>query len=369
VALADDGVAPDREPGDGRYAGSLGPELPVGVHELAVVARAGSFEREVRHRLQVQESPIVSELERLGAAPDADYRLSVKAEPALLHLDSLQVRAVVAGPDAPGLAPERVEPTLWVAQIPGRLAGRELVLQVEGLEPTGRPLSLTRTLALTPAAGPGAGHEPAAAPPAPSPAEAARLAPEPLPGWPRVALYVVGLNLALAGLGLGGYRVWTRRARHAEEPTIQVPPGPACAEVSVGAGDLGAGAPDAPPRKRSAPRAAAGELAGSPAAGADAGQGPPADTVPAGGPGDGPEVSGRTDGPAAGPGPGSPPEPGLGRRSAVAATEPGESSRVEVGAAGLVPAPTPGQAPEAEEHGIAFELPPDIPVATQRAVS
>jgi len=221
VALADDGVPPDEVAGDGLYSASLGGALAAGVHELAVVARGGSFERESRHLLQVRDSPISAELAWLGGGPQGVHRLTVRADPALVHLDSIQVGAGLAGGGGPEIRVQRVERASWVAEVPGDIQGRDLELHVEGMDPAGFPFRLRRSFTLSPAPEPapppGLAPETVVTPAEPT---AAPLA----PGWGRVALYVGVVHLLIAGVGFGGYRLWARWARVPEEVGIQVPP-------------------------------------------------------------------------------------------------------------------------------------------------
>lgn len=233
--LLDDGQAPDISAGDGTFSYRFGNTMNEGRHELVLLVDGTTFKREQRQVINVYSQPAAA-----GVSPHpaggGRYVLTVIPHAGLIDTQTMQVTAVVTGPDGNTAETALAQngPAEWRREITvDDGAGRSRVeFTVQGMRPDGKPITEKLDMisfgadgveVVPPPAAPVA--EPAAEPAAEAPPAAetvtadghAEPAAETQPAepvdWFAVAWQTLLINAVLIAVGFFAYKRWRRTQR------------------------------------------------------------------------------------------------------------------------------------------------------------
>lgn len=136
--MLDNGKDADKKTADGIFSYDIGDLQNAGSQMLIFRARGGSFEREIRHTIEVHESPVSVEV-----IPPVDngtpYMVSVIAKPELVKMDTVLTRITISdAPDLSGKIPQTEETGVWKMPIEQNSENRTVNIKAEGRLMNGR---------------------------------------------------------------------------------------------------------------------------------------------------------------------------------------------------------------------------------------
>ncbi len=227
--LLDDGQTPDIAAGDGTFSYRFGKSLGEGRYELALMADGTTFQREQRQVVNVYSQPAAA-----SVSPHSEgggrYILTVIPHAGLIDTQTMQVTAVITGPDGNTTETALAQngPAEWRREITvDDGAGRSRAeFTVQGMRPDGKPIMKKLEVIsfgadgvqiVSPPAAPAA--EPAAAPIAEAQVEDRHVAAvaethtaEPI-DWLTVVWQTLAINAVLIVAGFFAYKRWRRMQR------------------------------------------------------------------------------------------------------------------------------------------------------------
>ncbi|MDH5777325.1 MAG: VWA domain-containing protein, partial [Gammaproteobacteria bacterium] len=135
VKLMDNGKDKDTFAKDGVYTGSIGHFTKPGIYAMAIRGLGETFNREVKHRLEVRGSPARLDVEE---AKGGGFKTKIIIDPSMLRPETVSIQLKL--PDGKAVIIPQVSETEWLTTLPQQYAEQEITAIVAGTRYSGKEL-------------------------------------------------------------------------------------------------------------------------------------------------------------------------------------------------------------------------------------
>lgn len=139
VDLLDSGQDKDSFAGDGVYSGTAGHFTKPGIYEMSLKVTGDTFNREVKHRLEVRGSPARIEVKK----QDGGFEATIRIDPSMLRTETVSIQLKL--PDGKmQIIPQAAE-LEWKTLIPTEYAQQEITATLVGTRFSGQEMRMKLT--------------------------------------------------------------------------------------------------------------------------------------------------------------------------------------------------------------------------------
>lgn len=136
VDLFDKGEGKDSFAGDGVFSGTAGHFTRPGIYEMSLKVVSDTFNREVKHRLEVRGSPATIKVNKKGA----DFEATIRVDPSMLRTETVSIQLKLPDGEAK-IIPQSGE-LEWSMQIPGQYENQEITATLVGSRFNGKDIRM-----------------------------------------------------------------------------------------------------------------------------------------------------------------------------------------------------------------------------------
>ena len=137
VDLFDNGQDKDSFVGDGVYSGTAGHFTKPGIYEVNLMVISDTFNREVKHRLEVRGSPATINVKK---ASQGGFMATIRVDPSMLRTETVSIQLKL--PDGQSMIIPQSSELEWQTLIPAQYENQEITAILVGTRFSGKELRM-----------------------------------------------------------------------------------------------------------------------------------------------------------------------------------------------------------------------------------